>query len=426
MSAGMGRRLGWLAALSLWIALAGWMVAQPPGLGNDDALYFSHGLIRFSVLEFSPHFPGYPGLMLLGRLLLPLTGGDAQQALSWMCLAAALAIPWMTAWAASGEWRLAAFLLGLTQPLLPALGLSLLSDGPGALFLLLFFPLYLRGAMGRAGLALALAACCRPSLAVLILAALAAGWWRGRGQGRGRLVWCFALPCLLAFGWVLAWEGWSYVDEGLRFVQGHTGQWGHTALGTGDGGGLRGWGGLLWSYPALWVVVAAPIWAVWRLGWDHPVALTVSAGLVWTGVMQNPDNPRHLAPMLVLGAMAAVLPGVGRGRFILVPVVLAAQSWLLVQTVDWRLRPPPLSQAVDWLAAQPAGLVVTNHGVAVMRERLVHHRIADAHYGAQASFAAATARSTVWRVMGREQPGAQAAFPPRFLGEQGLWIMGLD
>ncbi len=45
----------WLLAL-LQLAWLGWLLAFPVALDSDDALTFAHGVVRFSVLEFSPTF----------------------------------------------------------------------------------------------------------------------------------------------------------------------------------------------------------------------------------------------------------------------------------------------------------------------------------------------------------------------------------
>ena len=62
----------WLLAL-LQLAWLGWLLAFPVALDSDDALNFAHGVVRFSVLEFSPHFPGYPAFIWLATGRMPLT-----------------------------------------------------------------------------------------------------------------------------------------------------------------------------------------------------------------------------------------------------------------------------------------------------------------------------------------------------------------
>ncbi|OKB21675.1 hypothetical protein ASJ31_02640, partial [Aeromonas salmonicida subsp. salmonicida] len=60
----------------------GWLFAFPIALDSDDALNFAHGVTRFSVLEFSPHFPGYPAFIWLARLI-NLLVDDPARAVQW-------------------------------------------------------------------------------------------------------------------------------------------------------------------------------------------------------------------------------------------------------------------------------------------------------------------------------------------------------
>ena len=76
-------RLYLLALLQL--AWLGWLLTFPVALDSDDALNFAHGVVRFSVLEFSPHFPGYPAFIWLARLI-NLAVDEPARAVQWASL----------------------------------------------------------------------------------------------------------------------------------------------------------------------------------------------------------------------------------------------------------------------------------------------------------------------------------------------------
>ena len=69
----------------LQLAWLGWLLTFPVALDSDDALNFAHGVVRFSVLEFSPHFPGYPAFIWLARLI-NLAVDDPARAVQWASL----------------------------------------------------------------------------------------------------------------------------------------------------------------------------------------------------------------------------------------------------------------------------------------------------------------------------------------------------
>lgn len=380
--------------------MAWWLARQPVAVASDDALYFVHGLDRFSVLEFSPHFPGYPGFIALGRLVKALVG-DGQAALFITSTACALALPPACAWTV---WRwngredaaLTAFFITLAQPLLPDLAVNMLSDSAGLLFVVLGLGL----TNAPAGLAWGWALCCRPSYGVMIAAALVFS-----RRDRLAMLAGFAIISGACFGLVLAWEGWAYVDEGWRFVAGHTGQWGNTAFA--PAGGPSGWARTALAHP--WLLLALGGFLGRRV--NKAATGVWAASLVWTLWMQNPDNLRHAAPPLILAGMLVASGWRWPGR-----AMLAANTAALITLTTWSPRPAPLAEAVSRLQDQPAGIVISNYGVAVLRAALPRHRVIDAYYRADAAFAQAQAHIPVWRLLADGSPG-------RFAGERGLRLI---
>ncbi len=123
----------WLLAL-LQLAWLGWLLTFPVALDSDDALNFAHGVVRFSVLEFSPHFPGYPAFIWLARLI-NLAVDDPARAVQWASLLGSSLLAPLAALLAVRLWQRPSllapiWLLVLALPLTPSLALSGLSDGP--------------------------------------------------------------------------------------------------------------------------------------------------------------------------------------------------------------------------------------------------------------------------------------------------------
>ncbi len=225
----------WLLAL-LQLAWLCWLLAFPVALDSDDALNFAHGVTRFSVLEFSPHFPGYPAFIWLARLI-NLVVDDPARAVQWASLLGTALLAPLTALLAVKLWQRPSllapvWLLVLALPLTPTLALSGLSDGPAlAAWLGALLALQQRK-LAQAGLLLGLMLALRPSYFVLALLPL----WLGMAQKGTRVR--FVLPivlvglaCLL-FVWQA--DGWAYFSEGRRFTDGHFTLWGNTAAAHGD------------------------------------------------------------------------------------------------------------------------------------------------------------------------------------------------
>ncbi|MEN3756439.1 hypothetical protein ABDZ57_06370 [Aeromonas veronii] len=412
----------------LQLAWLGWLLAFPVALDSDDALNFAHGVTRFSVLEFSPHFPGYPAFIWLARLI-NLAVDEPARAVQWASLLGSSLLAPLAALLAVRLWQrpnllAPVWLLVLALPLTPTLALSGLSDGAAlAAWLGTLLALQQRR-IALAGLLLGLMLALRPSYFVLALLPL----WLGLAQQGTRVR--FVLPILLVglISLLFVWQadGWAYFSEGRRFTDGHFTLWGNTAADHGDR--LLSWASTfndqltpLWPLlmGALLVLQlwqrskgqAATLPPLWTLYW---LAL-----LLWTLFGQNPDNPRHLAPVTLLGIVLLVgwLPRSGEW-------VVAVAGLLLLGTTFTLPRPPAMVQAAR-LAETACPALVTQWGVRLLRETTAL-AVTDGWYKGDAALALSQGACRLSRrpIAANEMPSAvrQHWFAPRFAAEPGLWL----
>ncbi|EKP0277064.1 hypothetical protein JGK46_000880 [Aeromonas bestiarum] len=412
----------------LQLAWLGWLFAFPVALDSDDALNFAHGVTRFSVLEFSPHFPGYPAFIWLARLINLLVDEPAR-AVQWASLMGTGLLAPLAALLAVRLWQRPSlltpvWLLILALPLTPTLALSGLSDGPalaawlGALLALQHRRIALTGLM--LGLLLSL----RPSYFVLALLPLWLGW-QHKGE-RLRFLFPIALVGLISLLFVWQADGWAYFGEGRRFTDGHFTLWGNTAAAHGDR--LLSWARtfneqltLLWPLP-MGTLLVLPLWQrskdqaaalspLWTLYW-----LVL---LLWTLFGQNPDNPRHLAPLTLLGIvlLAGRLPRRGE-----LPAVLGALA--LLMTTLTPPQPPAMVKAAR-LAERACPALVTQWGVRLLRETTALP-VTDGWYQGDARLALAQGACRLSRrpILAGDlpAPNRQIWFAPRFHAEPGLWL----
>ncbi len=417
----------WLLAL-LQLAWLGWLLTFPVALDSDDALNFAHGVVRFSVLEFSPHFPGYPAFIWLARLI-NLAVDDPARAVQWASLLGSSLLAPLAAFLAARLWQRPSllapvWLLVLALPLTPTLALSGLSDGPAlAAWLGALLALQQRK-IALAGLLLGLMLALRPSYFVLALLPL----WLGMAQkgARVRFVLPIALVGLACLLFVWQADGWAYFIEGRRFTDGHFTLWGNTAAAHGDR--LLSWARTLNDQlTPLWPLLmgALLVLPLWLRSKDHNPAPSVLwtlywlALLLWTLVGQNPDNPRHLAPITLLGLvlLAGWLPRRGE-----LPAVLGALLLLLCT-----LTPPaaPAMTRAARLAEQTCPALVTQWGVRLLRETTTLP-VTDGWYRGDAALALTQGACRLSRrPLGAEAlPGPYDTlwFAPRFHAEPGLWL----
>ncbi len=417
----------WLLAL-LQLAWLGWLLTFPVALDSDDALNFAHGVVRFSVLEFSPHFPGYPAFIWLARLI-NLAVDEPARAVQWASLLGSSLLAPLAAFLAARLWQRPSllapvWLLVLALPLTPTLALSGLSDGPALAAWLAALLALLHRKAALAGLLLGLMLALRPSYFVLALLPL----WLGMAQQgtRVRFVLPIALVGLACLLFVWQADGWAYFSEGRRFTDGHFTLWGNTAAAHGDR--LLSWANTFNDQlTPLWPLLmgALLILPLWQRSKDHNPAPSVLwplywlVLLLWTLVGQNPDNPRHLAPITLLGLvlLAGWLPRRGVG-------LVALAGLLLLAVTFTPPRPSAMVQAAR-VAEKNCPALVTQWGVRLLRETTTLP-VTDGWYRGDAALALTQGACRLSRrPLGAEAlPGPYDTlwFSPRFHAEPGLWL----
>ncbi len=417
----------WLLAL-LQLAWLGWLLTFPVALDSDDALNFAHGVTRFSVLEFSPHFPGYPAFIWLTRLI-NLAVDDPARAVQWASLLGSSLLAPLAALLAVKLWQRPSllapvWLLVLALPLTPTLALSGLSDGPALAAWLGSLLALQQRRIALAGLLLGLLLALRPSYFVLALLPL----WLGLAQDgtRVRFVLPIALVGLTSLLFVWQADGWAYFSEGRRFTDGHFTLWGNTAAAHGDR--LLSWARTFNDQlTPLWplLMVALLMLPLWQKAKNHHAALPPLWTLYWLALLlwplfgQNPDNPRHLAPITLLGLvlLAGWLPR--RGEW-----VVAVAGLLLLGATFTLPRPPAMVQAAR-LAEKACPALVTQWGVRLLRETTAL-AVTDGWYKGDAALALSQGACRLSRrpIDANEMPSAvrQHWFAPRFAAEPGLWL----
>ena len=450
-----------------------WLWQQPNLLASDDALFFSRGLRFFSVIEFSPHFPGYPAFIWLGQALLPITENSAE-AILFATRGSSLLLPWLSygllrATGCSPTNALLGFLLCITEPLLLGLGLQGLSESPALCWLAAAcWAIYCRQ-YSLAGLVFGVCLATRPSYAPIVLPLIM--WFICyQPECRRRLLLGVGFIALISLGFVLTHDGTGYFIEGWRFVDGHFSLWGNSMLMASQ---QQSWfqtvAGYYGNGPALLItlsyITAATLFSLsnrhflyqhsadlennaasplsMRLtkktrqpaktvnfyylnrGLMITVILLIS-GLTWTLIAQNPDNLRHMAPIIWTGIIliCLLLNRFNHSTQWLVAIVLTGASvWHMQQQLRWNPTPPAIHQAIEWLSNRQPNMLVSNHGIELLRHNLPAFAVADAYYPG-------TAKRIIdkggWRLSATQLDHSHLRLAARFVArspaDKSLWI----
>lgn len=387
--------VGLVAAL---LALAIRLPFLADHLHDHDSVNFAHALHNFDLSHHSPHLPGYPLYVVLGRLAQSLGASDAA-ALTWpallgaMAAAAALAV-WLTKTAGS-LWALAGVTLYLSLPDLWLADARPLSDGLGAHLVTLTAVLGMAGAdqaflewqrsLGRAavlaaGALLAVRLSSWPVALGILLWMLASSADRRERWMRLGLFGAVTVAWLVPLTW-LAGGPLPLFKLAAAFAQGHALQW------RGDGPPLSAvaaaqlWLSHLWTGGAGLLAVAA-LWTWYQDRKNHPRAtwlLAIALGyLMWMVLGQNPERPRHILPLVALLAVALLATAEAAsdrlvGRRWSIPLTLLAVGTAALISLPrlnlQRAQPSPDVALGTWLAGQTAEgmLVLGGSEVGVLR-----------------------------------------------------------
>ncbi|SFT37613.1 hypothetical protein SAMN05444141_101190 [Pseudovibrio denitrificans] len=423
-------RLGWGLALFCYAVLSIWLLRHPPSIPTDDAFFFVNGTIRFSVLEFRPHFPGYPGFIALSKLLY-FAGLTAKQAVFYLTLFSALTLPPLSAWAAktngaSPTGTLLAFAGVLTLPFLPLVSLSMMSDATGIAFFLAALASIGRGHHGFASAFAGMALACRPSFFIPIGLSLFIEWCLKK-EARFTMFITTAATLFLFFGAVVLLEGESYFLEALRFTEGHFTVWGNTSFeqATKRDTWLDAATREPLAFITLSLLICTAAYALFKKPQLTPLTIATLSALLWTAFAQNPENLRHvLLPTVLLVIWLASLRARSTRYVLYISVLLQLNLWSQLE-----LQPTsdsPLDRSIGYLEKQPNSLLVTNRGVYYLRDRLPKHQIKDAYYIDGEERLTIQTNSPAWKLTGSTEDikwcENNYSFGSRTLGERDLHI----
>jgi hypothetical protein len=397
------RRLG-LVAAGLYMRLA----TLPRAPDVDDSFLFVNGVIRFSIQETRPHWPGYPVYIWAGKALAALVG-DPVLALHLVSAFSSALVAWPLA-AVACAWTmslggtetvseragLSAAALWIVSPMAWVTASQIVSDAFGMLLGVLMLALAAVGErhVRRCARAWTLAAIVAGVMTgvrlvnVMMMGPLLWKAWRARGERW----WGCPAPLLIGSAFlagVVPWAVWLISRGGVDYahgaeyhLQGHFTRWGNSvftdphpllrpfaALRTLVLYGLgAGWPAQGWARPAVGVAWAVLLALAVKQRWRSPIADLVALWgipqLVYLFLGHDVTLPRYMLPAVALSALlggiaAARAPRIGAATLTMAVVSMVVVSHHLA--LSRRAGPLVEYAAAKYLETQPrAALAVVD------------------------------------------------------------------
>jgi len=388
------------------IGIAVRLPTMPLAPDVEDSVLFIRGVIRHSIAEMRPHWPGYAVYMWLGKLLTAALG-DPVLALHLISAVSSSLTAWplalvTRAWAlslgaseaAAGRCGLATAALWLATPMSWVTGSQIVSDplgmlaGAGMLALCVA-----EGAGAGRWIAAALLGGVMPGIRlvnVTMLGPLLVGGWRLRGT-RWRGVSAVLVMSAAFVAGVVPWLGWlalrdprALVYSGTAHVGGHFHQWGESVLTEGHllarplralhslarygfGAGFSGGREIVVSASWLLILVLAgrALRGRWRSRASLLLAFWAVPHLLYVFVAHDMNYPRYLlSPVVALTLMGGLAPLRFRRTGVVAVLMAVAGMAAVSEPLAVRQRRHPLAeiQVARFLAGRsPAAIAIVDY-----------------------------------------------------------------
>jgi len=462
--------IGFIACITGYFALLRYYSFD---ISSDDALYFQRALSHFSVLEFSPHFPGYPGFVWLERMTSAITSHPNSNVLLSFISAIALTFSvfiYCYQRMQSKAFTLLAVLLFLLQGNIAELAFNGLSDATA----LWFFSLYLlfthftpprvspvactpcslitvklRTTFNRptliaicSGLLLAACLATRPSYLPLVASAMLLALCYPHQQQANFKQLSWQIVSIIFIGLICAFyvfmqDGWAYIEEAQRFTQGHFSIWGNTNSTTDSL--LSQWITTLTNtYSTLGLILLSLILAIGLyVTKTRGLSILACCWFAWIIRGQNPENIRHLAvfSLLLPIIFAQLVEYIYQQQQQRIRLALAIFSLTLVFILGYHSlqqfslqKSAPVLQATQLFnTIDQQQIIISNYNIDSLRHNLPQHVVLDRHYQSSSHYQAQ--QQGYWRLSSNRLEATDnliAEFRGRFLGERSLYLYYFD
>ena len=355
-----------IGILTLFYAL--YIFNYPPSFYNDDALFLSNGVENYSIIDFSPHFPGYPFIILFTKFI-NLFINDSVFSLFIFTSFCAILLPliiFLYVKELRDERRaFIAFLLSLTSPYLVNLSLSMLSDSVGLFFLFLGLYLFEKNRDKTSAVIFAIAFFSRPSYLIFFIVGFIYIFIFKKKRVKTLLLY-FLLTTLFFLVYIFITNGMLFLYEAKRFIVGHFSLWG-----TGQNTNLTWFENIFCLINLPFVLL---IYAFYKFE-KKLVLLYILffSYLLWILFAQNPDNIRHLIP-LIFFSIVFISKTLEKQKVL--PLLIICFNIYSILLFNQKLS--PIDQIIKEIDEQNR-VIISNRSIEILRNSL-ENRVFDHYY----------------------------------------------
>lgn len=380
---------------------------------NDDSLFLSRGIDTFSVIDFSPHFPGYVVIIILGKFI-NLFINDSRYSLFLLTSLSSIFLPFLlflyVKLLSNEKNAFFVFLLSISSLYLKNLSLSMLSDSVGLFLLFLSLYLFELNKNKASGFVCSMALFARPSYFIFFISAFLYIYFIDKRRLKNLFIF-FILGTFCFLVYTFLYNGYLYIEEAIRFIKGHFQIWG-----IGQNSDIS-WSDNIFRFEnILYLFLFFAIFKskkeqffLWFLFFSY---------LFWMIFAQNPDNLRHMIPLVFLANIIIVLSFKNITFFI--PLFLILNLYFHTK---YDAKISPIEQVLEKIKNDKNSdkVVITNRGIEILREKL-ENKIVDNYYKNSADFV--LKNQDYYKITTEKQSSEKVEiFKGRFIGEHDLYLI---
>ncbi|MEK6659987.1 MAG: glycosyltransferase family 39 protein [Campylobacterota bacterium] len=382
----------------------------PASYFNDDSLFLAEGIKNFSVIDFSPHFPGYPSVVIFGKII-NFFIDDAKQSLFILTALSAILIPFVlflyTKKLQDEKTAFIVFALSITTPYLMNLSLCMLSESVGLLFFFLGLYFLELKKQRLSGIIFAVSFFSRPSYFIFFIAGFIYLYLFKKDSLKPILVWFFLTSTLFLL-FIFINNGMLYFYEGVRFIEGHFSLWG------------RGQNSELSWFDNIFSFINTPyiflLFLPFKQEKKFPLLYLIFVFyFCWILFAQNPDSLRHIIPLVFIANI--FLATYLKKANILLFLIL---SFNIFHILKYDEKISPIEQIAQNIVLTDR-IIIANRSIEILRT-VYNYRVVDNYYRDSAKYL--NEKNTVYIITAQKpKEAAYEIYKGRFVGEKTLYLL---
>lgn len=387
-----------------------YIFSYPPSYYNDDSLFLANGIVDFSVIDFSPHFPGYPTIIILGKFI-NIFVDNAKYSLFILSTCSAILIP-LVLYLYVKELKdersaFFVFLLTISSIYLLNISLSMLSESIGLFFFFLSLYLMKIKKAKLSGIVLSIAFFARPAYLILYLIGLIY-LIIVKDESLKKIFTYFFITSMIFMIFIFAFNGMLYIHEAQRFILGHFNIWG-----TGQNTQNR-WIDNIFHIANIPFIFL--IFSIFKYEKRYLLLYMLFISyFIWIIFGQNPDNLRHLIPLIFIGNILLVLV-LDKFKVILILLFCFNIAYLL----NYQLKISPIDNIIKDIKDQNR-VIFTNRSIEILRTSLPN-KVFDNYYEQSSKFYRDNSSSYLITTNKPLNTNTYKVYHGRFLGEKSFYM----